>query len=408
MKPRILAFADWYLPGQNGGGAVTAIANLIELLGDEYGFYVYTRDRDNGEKRRYAGIRADCWEGVGKTEVFYAPEPSLRSIRRRIWEIAPDIFYLNSFFSRLTVKTLLLRKLGLLPPAAVVLAPRGEFSPGALGLKGFRKWLYRKVAFATGLYRDLLWQASSMREEEQIRAMTRRGNAGSSDDILLAPDVPNPGLLAVPGSAVRPRKLSGAVRFIFLSRISKMKNLHFALELLASAYGEIQFDIWGPIDDGAYWEACQEQIRRLPNSIRVSYKGSVPQEQVPRVFAEYHFHLLPTQGENFGYVILEALAAGCPVLISDQTPWRDLREKTAGRELPLGDREQWRQAIQRCVEMNQETYQLLSQGARRYFEEWMSSSPYRRGSMELFQQALERNRKPKAPPVMQRSAGAGD
>jgi glycosyltransferase involved in cell wall biosynthesis len=314
---------------------------------------------------------------------------------------------MNSFFSRLTVKTLLLRKLGLLPPAAIVLAPRGEFSPGALGLKGFRKWLYRKVAFGTGLCRDLLWQASSMLEEEHIRVMTLRSGIGNPGNILFAPDVPNPSLLSLRASATRPKKCPGAVRFVFLSRISRMKNLHCALELLRSTDGEIQLDIYGPVDDSAYWEACQKQIQQLPSTIRVNYKGSVPQEQVSRVFAEYHFHLLPTRGENFGYVILEALAAGCPALISDQTPWRNLTKKAAGWELPLGDREQWRQAIQRCVQMDEASYQALSRGARRYFEEWIASSPYRRGTVELFQKALGTNATPKVPPALQRSVGAG-
>jgi glycosyltransferase involved in cell wall biosynthesis len=405
---KIFVIADRYLPGYKAGGAVTAISNLIEMLGDEYLFYVYTRDRDSTDDRRYAGIRVDCWERVGKAQVFYSSEPSLRSLRRRIREVDPDIIYMNSFFSRLTVKTLLLRKLGLLPPAAIVMAPRGEFSPGALELKGFRKWLYRKVAFGAGLCRDFLWQASSMREEEQIRAMTLRSGTGNPGNILLAPDVPNPSLLSLRASATRPKKCPGAVQFVFLSRVSRMKNLHFALELLGSADGEIQLDIYGPVDDVAYWEACQAQIQRLPNSIRVHYKGSVPQEQVSRVFAEYHFHLLPTLGENFGYVILEALAAGCPVLISDQTPWRDLREKAAGWELPLGDRERWRQAIQRCVLMDEGSFQALSRGARSYFEEWMASSSYRRGTVELFQKALGTNATPQSPPALQRSVGAGN
>jgi glycosyltransferase involved in cell wall biosynthesis len=408
VKPTILVFADWYLPGRNGGGSVTAISNLIELLGDEYLFYLYTRDRDSTDERRYAGIHADCWERVGKGQVFYASETSLRSLHRRIREINPDIVYMNSFFSRLTVKTLLLRKLGLLPPVAIVLAPRGEFSPGALELKGFRKWLYRKVAFGTGLYRDLLWQASSTLEEEHIRAMILGSGIGNPGNILLAPDVPNPSLLSLRASATRPKKLPGAAQFVFLSRISKMKNLHFALGLLGSAEGEIQLDIYGPVDDGAYWEACQEQIKRLPNSIRVNYKGCVPQEQVSRVFAEYHFHLLPTLGENFGYVILEALAAGCPALISDQTPWRDLPKLGVGWDLPLGDRGRWREAIQSCVEMDAETYELFSRRARSYFEEWMSATRYRRGTVELFQKALGTNLTPKAPPTLQRSVGAGN
>ncbi len=400
MRPRIFAVADWYLPGYKAGGALTAISNLIELVGDEFDFCVFTRDRDSTDELPYSMVPVDRWVTVGKARVFYTSDISMKNLRRRIREVEPQIIYLNSFFSRLTVKTLLLRRMGLLPEAAVVLAPRGEFSPGALKLKPYRKWLYRKLMIPAGLYRDLIWQASSELEKEHIRGSATRNGSGDDLGILVAPDVPAPGLASLPYSPQRPRKEPGTVRFVFLSRITPKKNLHFALELLGSADGEIQLDMYGPIDDQDYWEACQEQIRRLPNSIRVSYKGPIPQQQVLEVFAKYHFQLLPTLGENFGYVIIEGLAAGCPILVSDQTPWRELSKKRAGWDLPLKDRGEWRQAIQRCVEMDQNTYEPLSLAARSYFEEWMSSSVYRQGAIELFQRALGANANPQGPPAL--------
>ncbi len=393
--PRVLAIADWYVPAYKAGGSVTAISNLIDLLGDEVLFYVFTRDRDLGDGHSYPNVTVDRWAAVGKAQVFYTADLSFRNLRQRIREIGPDIVYFNSFFSRLTVKALVLRKLGLLPTCAFVLAPRGEFSPGALELKGVRKWFYRKAAFAAGLCSDLLWQASSSLEEEHIRATIPPKDASGRDSILLAPDVPDAGVLSAPSPGSRSEKIPGAVRFVFLSRVCRKKNLHFALELLGSVSGDVQLDVYGPIDDGAYWRECAEHIRKLPKSVRVHYAGSVPRDQVTRVFSEYHFQLLPTLGENFGYVILESLAAGCPVLVSDQTPWRDLPQRGAGWDLPLADREQWRRAIQQCVDMGPEEYERTSQGARAYFETWMSSAPYLRGSVELFQKALERSAKPK-------------
>jgi glycosyltransferase involved in cell wall biosynthesis len=408
MKPRILVFADWYLPGYKAGGAVSAISNLIELVGDKFDFWVFTRDRDLADQRPYSSVPLNQWVTVGKARVFYTSEISLRSLLRRVREIHPDIIYLNSFFSRFTVRTLLLRKLGLLPSAGIVLAPRGEFSPGALELKSLRKWPYCKLAFAAGLYRDVTWQASSKLEEEHIRSVTVRAGFRGDGDMLVAPDVPNPSLMSAPPPASRFPKQPGAVRFVFLSRVSRMKNLEFVLELLGPAAGEIELDIYGPIEDPAYWRRCEAQIRRLPDSIRVSYKGPLAPEQVLQVFGSYHFQLLPTLGENFGYTIIEGLAAGCPVLTSDQTPWRALPENRAGWDLPLQDRAQWRETIQRCVDMDRNTYQVLSLGARTHFEEKMSTSAYRRRAMELFQKALGAGANPTTAPAPEKSAKAAD
>lgn len=406
MKPEILVFVDWYLPGYKAGGAVTAVSNLIELVGDEFAFRVFTRDRDLTDRRPYPEVPLNRWVKLGKAQVYYASEISLRNLRECVQEIRPDVIYLNSFFSRLTIGALLLRRLRLLPVLAVVLAPRGEFSPGALDLKRRRKWLYRKAAITVGLLCDVLWQASSLSEQREIRAAIDRGGLGNGSKVQLSPDVPNVRLFLPP--APRPTKSSGAVQLIFLSRVSRKKNLKFALELLGSAKGEIRLDIYGPIEDEGYWKTCQEQISRLPNSICVSYQGPVPQQQVLDVFAKYHFQLLPTLGENFGYAILEGLAAGCPILTSDRTPWRELWKCRAGWDLPLEDRARWKRTIQECVEMNQNTYEPLSLGARTYFEEKMSSSAYRQGAVELFQKALGTGTAPRPPRALEKSARAGD
>ena len=50
---------------------------------------------------------------------------------------------------------------------------------------------------------------------------------------------------------------------------------------------------------------------------------------------EYHFFILPTLGENFGHVFIEALAAGCPLIISNRTPWLELEKKGIGWDIPL-------------------------------------------------------------------------
>ena len=404
MIPKIFVCADWYLPGYKAGGPVSSISNLIELLGEQFHFYVFTRDRDLTETSPYSGVCFDRWVSVGKAQVFYTSNLSIRNLRRRVLEVAPDIIYLNSFFSRLTVKTLLLRRLGFLPPSAIVLAPRGEFSPGALNLKPFRKWIYLNTALRAGLCRDLLWEASSSLEKEHICAAAIRNGNRDSGGVQIAPHLPSPHLFQQPSPLSKPEKWPGAARFVFLSRISRMKNLHFALDVLASIAGHIVFDIYGPADDSTYWKACCDRIRALPNNISVNYGGSVPREDVHEKLAQYHFFVLPTLGENFGYVILEALSAGCPLLISDQTPWRDLPAKGVGWDLPLDNRERWRQVVQECVDMNQEAYQSLSERARRYAQESSSSTSYQEDILQLFRQALERSSARKSSESLERSA----
>jgi glycosyltransferase involved in cell wall biosynthesis len=406
MRPKVLILVEWYLPGYKAGGLVTATLNVIESLGETFEFFVITRDRDLTDERPYPHTRCDEWVSVSQAKVLYTADFSFRHLRRRILEIAPDMVYLNSFFSVLTVKTLTLRWLGLLPCCPFVVAVHGEFSPGALKLKRWKKWPYSNLALRGGLYGDVVWHATSELEREHIAAMLRAAGRLKHSRVLLASNAPNLALLRQFDRSAKPPKLSGAAKFLFLSRISPKKNLSFALEMLAKLIGRVECDICGPADDQAHWQECQQQIAALPGNVTARYHGAIPPESILQFATGCHFLLLPTLGENFGYVILEAMAAGCPVVLSDRTPWNDLQPRSAGWSLPLEDREQWRQVLQQCVDMDQETYQTFSLQARQYFERWVSTNGARDEMIELFHSALARKAPASVPRDLAESAEA--
>jgi glycosyltransferase involved in cell wall biosynthesis len=387
MPPKIFIVADWYLPGYKAGGLVTAVANLVEFMGDAFDLFVFTRDSDLTDALPYPGIRQNEWTKVGKARLLYTRDLSFSHLRRRIVEVQPEIIYLNSFFSKLTVKTLCLRRLGLLPSCAVVLAPRGEVSPGALRIKWWRKSIYRTAALRSGLYGSVIWQASSQLEQDHIAAVLVAAQV-RDPCIHVAWDLPSPDWLQATKGPPKPPKSTG-VRFLLISRISRMKNILFAIELLTSLIGRVEFDIYGPIDDVQYWEECQKGMESLPDNVIVRYCDSIPRELVPSIAANHDFFLMPTRGENFGYVILEAMAAGCPVILSDLTPWRSATESGAGWSLPLEDRELWRSVLQQCIDMDPQTYARYSQRAREFVEAWTTSNNHVERTIQVFNRALE-------------------
>ena len=363
LKVKICVLADFYLPGYKAGGPIRTLTNMVDRLGDEFHFKIITSDRDIGDTRPYRAISVDVWNSVGKTDVLYVSKKqrSLRSLKRLLCSIEYDILYLNSFFSPdFTIKPLILRRLRLIPERQLVIAPRGELSTGALGMKGLKKRVYITAARALALYKGSVCQASSEREETYIRQRLVRGVR-----VVVAPDLPSM-IPAVDGSVASKEKSFGCLRLLFLSRISRMKNLDGALEMLRRLNGDVQFDIYGPVEDGSYWAECQKIISTLPDSIQVRYRGNVKHEKVGDVMREYDVFFLPTLGENFGHVILEALCAGCPVIISDQTPWRNLEGKGVGWDLELRNTEKFRNVLRKCVEMENEEYAKWSERAKEY------------------------------------------
>jgi glycosyltransferase involved in cell wall biosynthesis len=97
------------------------------------------------------------------------------------------------------------------------------------------------------------------------------------------------------------------------------------LAVLGAVQASVQFDIIGPVGDAAYWAQCQPLLATLPRHVTARYLGAQSHAELQRSLGSYELLLLPTRAENNGYVILEALLAGCALLISNATPWRGLQ-----------------------------------------------------------------------------------
>jgi glycosyltransferase involved in cell wall biosynthesis len=350
---RILCLLAYYLPGYKSGGPVRTVANMVDRLGGDLEFSIVTSDRDYLDDRPYADVAIDEWNRNGNASVFYA-SPAMSAAHRlaRLIATTPhDVLYLNSFFDRrFTIAPLVARRVRSLPDRPTVIAPRGEFSSGALQIRRWKKRVYRSAAVTLGLYDGLIWQASSDFEANDIK--TELG--GVAKRIVVAPDLlPR---FAPVSRRDRARKDASSLHVCFVSRISPKKNLDFALRILARVSVPIVFDIFGPIDDAQYWARCQDAIRGLGANVTVEYKGSVPHRRVHEVFGEYDLFFFPTHGENFGHVVFESLAAGTPVLIADTTPWRNLEQAGVGWDLPLVQESKFVEAIHAAARLTGEQY----------------------------------------------------
>lgn len=357
---RALVFVDYYLPSFKAGGPVKSVSQLISRLSGEIEFFVFTRDRDLGDFEPFSQVPVDRWI-EGNPSIFYASPAGLNlaGIMAAIRSVRPDVIYLNSYFSKLSRGVLLLKRLGMLGKIRITIGPRGEFSGGALAIKTPKKRLYLAFASLLGLHRGLLWQASAEHEAADIRRIISE----TVPVIVVAPDLTDANL---PANVAPPVKRHGHADFAFLSRISPIKNLHRAIEFLSEVKGTAALTVYGPMQDPAYWQLCEGVIQTLPTNARVVYAGPVVPSDVVSTLAKHEFFLFPTQGENFGHVVAEALSAGLPTVISDRTPWLDLDENGVGWVAPLEDESLWRQAIQRCVDMDDPEYRMRRESASEY------------------------------------------
>jgi glycosyltransferase involved in cell wall biosynthesis len=383
-RKRVLVCAPHYLPGYKCGGPIRSIANVVNRLSTHFDFYVVTRDRDTTDTESYPCLTANRWYRVGSARVLYCSSIGPAVLRRAFREVRPDVISLNSFQDTFTRMAVVLRRWGAFGNTPVLLAPRGEFSPEAMKIKATKKVVYRQAAKQLGLYDDLLWKVSTPREKpDLLRAAPSRGL--NPDSIHIACEISD----AVASTAPHLAKESGSVKLAFIARISEMKNLCFLLELLQEIRGEVQLNLFGPVaeTDMAYWGKCKTLLTQLPPNIKVEYRGSLDHSAVPQVLHDHHFFVLPTKGENFCHAAVESFVNGTPVLLSDATPWTKLSEAHAGFDISLSDRRGWVTALQKCIDMDQQTYAFYLSAARDYGQRFSAEEAIRQ-HLAIFEVAL--------------------
>ena len=354
VKPQILVFIDWYSPGFKAGGPVRSMMNLVDHLRDTIDFNIVTSDTDYTADIPYPGITADRWTTLpGGEKVWFASRSGIKraSWRRILKQRKWDVVYINGIYSYWFSILPLLLSGGM----RRVVAVRGMLAEGPMRHGRMKKEYFIHAMKLLGFYRNVEFQATNGNEVEEVKKWI-----GRDAIIHLVPNVPRK-LAVVPPPARRKR--AGELRLVSAARIAVEKNTLFAIECLNGVNGEVTLDLYGPIYDGAFWELCQAAIAALPSNIAVSHKGSIVPDQVPAMLDGYHALYMPSQGENFGHTMLESLAAGLPLVISDRTPWCDLRSNNAGWDLSLNDPQLFTAAVQELVDMDAEQYTMLSQGA---------------------------------------------
>ena len=350
------------------------VVNLVDRFSDRYDFFIVTRNYESkGDRKPYTTVTSSAWNTVGAAQVFYLSDQdhSQRKFASIVKAVAPDAVFLNSALSMPVVRFLSVRRKKLIDPIPVILAPCGEFSTGALSIKPLKKKLFLKYAKAVRLYDEVIWKASFSAERDEIKAVI-----GSETEVWIAPDLTPRSILPDFEFQLKPQKLPGAARFVFLSRITKKKNIDYFLERLAEINeGSITLDLVGPVEDGEYWKRCLEVAAKCSSNIRLNIEADfIPYEEGLQRMIRSHFFVLPTLGENFGYVFLEAMAAGTPLLISDKTVWSQLHNVNAGWQIPLGDTNRWVETIKHCVAMGPDEYRKMSLNAREYAMGWLGDT----------------------------------
>lgn len=359
-RPRILTLLGCYWPGNEATGPNQSFAAFAAGLSSAFDIRVVARDG--------TGMAPQGWQDGPLVPLMQLSigRISARGLLPLLRNTPYDLLLLNGFHDReFTIPALVWRKLGLIPQKPTILSPRGEFASGALSLEARKKRAYLTAVRLARLTNDIWLHATADHERTDIEAtgLSCRGILQAPNARLL-PDLPE----------IATRTGTGPLRVVFLGRVSPVKNLEFAISVLARVSIPVSFEIYGPIVDREYWDRLKTRIAQLPDHVSVTAHGVLPHDQVAETMARQELFFLPTLGENFGHSINEALSAGLPVLISDTTPWRGLQIAGAGWDLPLARPDLFVKVIDEMATASVQQRQAMRVSARRFAEDSFAES----------------------------------
>ena len=223
-----------------------------------------------------------------------------------------------------------LRRKNLNSRLKLVTAPRGTLAPWSLAKGKWKKRIFGALFQYPALRLTDMFHATSEKEYEEIRAL------GYRQPVAIVPigmDIPEVDVFNAEAQRRREAEVRRK-RVVFFGRLHKVKGV----DRLVRAWEEVARDGWELVIAGPDCGILEElkglvAERRLP---RVSFVGEINGHAKYEFLAEADIYVLPSDTENFGVTVAEALASGTPVIASQGTPWQGLERERCGRWVPVG------------------------------------------------------------------------
>lgn len=205
----------------------------------------------------------------------------------------------------------------------ILVSPHGMLEPWAFRQKWWKKWPYFWMVERHRLRAATSLLATAPEEQQRLRSLTGHGSVYCiplGTECAVNPDLE--------GARKRLALSESGCVVLFLSRLHHKKGLHLLLEALAQIEdlpGRLTLLVVGD-GDSDYLRRCQitAKAKGLEGRIAIHWVGGVWGDKRWDFFRAADLYVLPTQSENFGLTVLEALQCGTRVLTTNTTPWQQL------------------------------------------------------------------------------------
>ena len=334
---RICLVSSSFYPAISYGGPISSTWDLSRSIGDK-GVEVYVSTTNANGKGRLKDV--DTKSHVKLSEnvwVRYYHEQIINyfslSFCFNIWRDIKkaDIIYIQYLFNYTVVVSLVY---SFLLQKKIILCPRGSFSSFTLARRRLIKklWIFM---FIKPFKNRITWQCSSYLERNDVRSCF------PDADVVIIPDSIDFNNFQLSSKRCSKemllkeytgRDFEKVTDIIFsMGRLHKIKGFHIlidAFSLFLKDYPYAKLIIAG--EDDGFKKDLLEKISQLNLKESVFLIGLINHSQKTRLFANSTIFSLCSSFESFGIVVAESLACGCPVVVSNRTPWRDVEQNKCG------------------------------------------------------------------------------
>jgi glycosyltransferase involved in cell wall biosynthesis len=327
---KVLYVIPSYEPAWTYGGTVTATSNLCRALAKQgVDVTVYTTDADGkGEHLNVplnkpvdlGGVKVlyfHCDFGVKRA--FYS-----RGLARKLNETVKDfdLVHVSAIWQWIGADVYKYCKMYSKP---YLVSTHGSLSPWPWSQSFVKKRIY--------------WHIFGMKTIKKTSAIHFTTNDERDKSLSTVPIlskkqsfiVPN-GIVIKRGKNIRNNLNIKDEQFLllFTGRIHRKKGIHFIIEALRKLKNNrLTFLIVGHEEDSEYVNHLKEISKELAGD--VIWKESVNADYIWDYYSSSELFVLPSYDENFGMVVVEAMACGLPVLISKNVGlWHEVQADNAG------------------------------------------------------------------------------
>lgn len=267
-----------------------------------------------------------------------------------------------------------------------VLSPHGMLYPNALRRHYWKKWPMLKLWYSNDIKKAACLHATCEQEARYIRDFGYRGPIAIIGNAAVMPEY----------ATLATSKPSGRKTIGYLGRLHPIKRVERILYGLAICEKTIRdnvlFCIMGKGDE-AYETFLRSEIQRLGIQDNVEFVGFVCGRDKYSRLRDLWCLMVPSESENFGMIVPEALISGTPVYASLGTPWQILHDTGCGWWEDSAA-ENIAKIVTEIVSMHEDDVLEMGRRGRTMVEEHFAADAVARQMHELYMWLLNRIPKP--------------